>query len=326
MGRLHPESAGKGLETNVATLHRQSLLSRIHRDRYLLLLLLPGFVYFVIFAYAPMGGILIAFQDFKAFKGIWGSPWAGFKHFGEFFTSPYFYRVVKNTFLLNFYLIVFGFPAPIVLALMLNEFRHRVLKRSIQTISYLPHFISTVVIVGMVLNFLSPTSGIINKIIVAVGGRPIYFLAEPQWFRVVYVGIDIWKGIGWGSIIYLAALAGIDPELYDAAKVDGASRWQRIIHINIPGISSTIIILFILRMGSILRLGFEQVYLLYNPAIYRTADVIATFVYRRGLSGEGGPPDYSFGTAVGLFESIIGLFFLLSANWLSKKLAKQSLW
>lgn len=273
-----------------------------------------------------MGGLLMAFQDFKPFKGIFDSPWVGFKHFREFFESPYFYRILKNTVVLNFYLILFGFPAPVLLALMLNEVRSKYVKRSIQTISYLPHFISTVVVVGMAVNFMSPSTGIINKILTLLGVDPIYFLTEPRWFRPIYVTIDIWKTVGWGSIIYLAALAGIDPDLYDAAFVDGANRLQRIIHVNIPGILPTVTIMFILRIGRILKLGFEQVFLLYNPSTYETADIIATFVYRRGLAGDGGPPDFSFGTAVGMFESIIGFILLLIANRLSRKFSDSSLW
>lgn len=305
---------------------KKSILYRLIRDKYLLLLMIPGIAYFIIFSYTPMVGLLMAFQKYQPFKGMWESPWVGFENFAEFFRSPYFIRIIRNTILLNVYLIIFGFPAPIIFALLLNEVKVSGLKRSIQTISYLPHFISTVVIVGMAVNFLSPSLGIINQAIRAFGGEPVYFLTEPGWFRPIYVFIDVWKSVGWGSIIYLAALAGIDPELYDAAHVDGANRWHKIRYINIPGITSTIIIMFILRMGQIMKLGFEQVFLLYNPATYETADVIATFVYRRGLAGEGGPPDYSFGTAVGLFESVIGLIFLVAANKLAKKYFEYSLW
>lgn len=300
----------------------QNVWKNIKMQRYLYLMLLPVIIYYIIFRYAPMFGIVIAFKDYNLFRGIWESPWAGFKYFRQFFESVYFGRLLRNTLVISLYDIIFGFPAPIILALLLNEVSNSTFKRTIQTISYLPHFISTVVIVSMVVNFLSPSTGLINNIIEALGGERIYFLVEPKYFWTIYTTMNIWKGVGWGSIIYIASLAGIDPTLYEAAIIDGAGKWRQTWHITLPSISPTIIILFILRLGNILEVGYESIILMYNPRIYETADVFSTYVYRRGLLDA----DYSFATAVSLFQSVIGLILIVISNKIIRKYSDTSLW
>ncbi len=291
------------------------------RDRYLLLIFLPPLAYYLVFQYAPMVGVLIAFKRYEILKGIWGSPWAGLTYFRKYLSDPYFWRVARNTVLLNIYSLFWAFPAPVVLALLLNEVRSRRFRRLTQTVTYLPHFISTVVVVGMITNFLA-TGGVANRLITALGGQAISFLVRPEWFRTIYISSGIWQEAGWGSIIYMSALAAIHPELYEAALVDGANRWQRMLHITLPGISSTVVVMFILQLGRIMDVGFEKVFLLYNGATYETADVISTYVYRVGLVGA----DFSYGTAVDLFKSLIGLVFVTAANAASRRIGETSLW
>lgn len=291
------------------------------RHKYIYIMLIPVVLYYLIFQYQPMYGAQIAFRDFSPRLGLWKSEWVGLKYFTSFFNNYYFWRILRNTVVISFYDIIFGFPAPIILALLLNEIRSSFFKRTVQTITYLPHFISMVVICGMIVDFLA-SDGIINSLIQAFGGNSKQFLIKPEWFRTIYVGSGIWQGIGWGSIIYLAALSGINPELYEASVVDGANRWKQTINITIPGILPTIIIMFILRIGSMLSVGSEKILLLYNPNTYETADVISTFVYRKGIL----EMDYSFSTAVGLFNSIINFVLLLVANRMSKKISEVSLW
>lgn len=288
----------------------------------LYILILPVLVYFIIFHYWPMYGVQIAFKDFMASKGINGSPWVGFKHFERFFNSYYFWRLIKNTVGINLYQMAIGFPIPIILALMMNEVRNDAFKRVVQTVTYAPHFISTVVLVGMMVSFLSPTTGIVNIVIKALGGQPISFMTEPAWFKTLYVFSGIWQNMGWNSIIYMAALAGIDLQLHEAAIVDGASRMQRIWHINIPGILPTIIILFIMEAGKIMNLGFEKAFLMQNDLNIATGDVISTYVYRSGILGA----QYSFSTAVGLFNSAISFVMLILVNSISRRLSETSLW
>jgi putative aldouronate transport system permease protein len=299
-----------------------SFRRRLNESKYLLLLVLPTVLYFVIFHYVPMFGIAISFQKYNLFKGVWGSEWVGFKYYTMFFQNPDFFKLLRNTFLLGFYSLVFGFPAPILLALLLNELRSMVFKRFVQSVSYLPHFISNVVIVSMIVVFLSPSGGIVNRLIEGIGLEQINWLMSPEWFRTIFVTSGIWQGVGWSSIIYLAALTAIDPHLYEAADMDGAGRWSKIRHISFPGIMPAIVILFILNIGHVLAVGFEKVFLLYNPATYETADIISTYVYRVGLV-EG---NYSYATAIGLFTSLIDLAFLVSANYLSRKAGETSLW
>jgi putative aldouronate transport system permease protein len=294
----------------------------IHRDKLLLVMIIPVVLYYIIFAYLPMYGVIIAFKDYRPGRGIWGSSWVGLRYFEQFFTSYYLVRLMRNTLLINIYSILFGFPIPIIFALVLNEFKDGIFKRAIQTITYLPHFISIVVICGMIVNALSPQNGVVNTILENIIGHKINFLNESRWFRFIYVSSSIWQGFGWGSIIYLAALSGIDPNLYDAAKIDGAGRLRQIRHISLPGIMGTVITLLILSVGNMMSVGFEKIILLYNPTTYETADVISTYVYRAGLLGG----QYSFSTAVGLFNSMINMFLLLTANWISKKVTGHGLW
>jgi putative aldouronate transport system permease protein len=278
--------------------------------------------WYIIFCYAPIGGILVAFKNYKPIVGVWKSEWVGLRYFKQFFSSFYLVRLLRNTFLINFYDIIFGFPAPIILALLLNELTSSGYKRFVQTISYLPYFISQVVICGILVSFLD-SSGVITQFIAQItGNAPANLLAVPQYFRTIYVGSGIWQGIGFGSIIYLSALGSVDPQLIDAAAIDGCNRFGRIWHVTLPAIMPTIIIMLILRLGSIMNVGFEKIILLYNPSTYETADVISSFVYRYGLL----QGNYSYSTAVGLFNSVVNFGFLVIVNQISKKVTEVSLW
>lgn len=298
------------------------LFKKLWKNRYLYLLILPAVVYYLVFKYAPMYGLQIAFREFRPRLGISGGDWVGLKYFKEFFASAYFGRLIKNTVGISLYTIAVGFPIPIVLALLLNEVRNKYFKKSMQTLVYLPHFISTVVVVGIINAILSPSSGLLNTLVEALGGTPIHFMAEAKYFKTIYVISDIWQSAGYGSIIYLAALTSIDPSLYEAATVDGASKWKKMIYITIPCLIPTIIIMLILRMGSVFSIGYEKIMLMYNPSTYQTADVISTYVYRRAF--ENG--DYSFSTAVDLFNGVINFTILVIFNKLSKKFSDVSLW
>lgn len=268
-----------------------------------------------------MYGAQIAFRDYTPKLGVFHSPWAGLKHFGEFFKSVYFERLIRNTFSINLKNLVFGFPAPILFALLLNEVRSQKYKKFVQTVSYMPHFISTVVVAGMVLQFTA-TDGFLTQIMTLFGYPKQNLMMNPSLFQPIYVISDIWQGIGWGSIIYIAAIAGINAELYEAARMDGAGRFKQMLHVTLPGILPTIITMFILRVGNMMNLGFEKIILLYNSSIYETADVISTYVYRKGLVDQ----SYSFSTAVGLFNSVINLTLLFCANKICKRLTEHSLW
>lgn len=300
----------------------RSISRKLYKSRMLYLLFTPVLMYFLVFRYLPMFGLVIAFQDYSISKGIPGSVFVGLKHFREFFSSEYTWRIVRNTLMINVYGILFGFPAPIILALMFNEVRRPGFKRITQSISYLPHFISTVVTVAIFMKFVSYGDGVVNNLIEALGGERIFFLSKPQYFRSLYTAMGIWKGIGWGTIIYLAALAGVDQELYEACYMDGGGRFRQMWHITLPGISNTIAILLILNLGGMLEVGFESILLMYNPKLYETADVISTYVYRRGVLSN----EYSFSTAVGLLQSVIGLILITISNSLSKKFSEISLW
>jgi putative aldouronate transport system permease protein len=288
----------------------------------LYLLISPVIVYFIVFEYIPMYGLQIAFKNFVAVKGIMGSPWVGFEHFDRFFRSYYFWRLIKNTLGISLYSLVVGFPAPLILALMINEVRSKRFQKFVQTITYAPHFLSTVVMVGLILMFLSPNKGIINHLIQIFGGQPIAFLTEPAWFKSVYVFTGVWQGMGWGSIIYLAALAGIDPQMHEAAIMDGASRIRRIWHINLPSIMPTIMILLILNMGHVMSVGFEKVFLMQNNLNVEASDVISTYVYRNGILGA----QYSFSAAVGLFNSVVNFLLLLIVNSIARRVKQTALW
>ncbi len=299
------------------------LLTNFRQHRSLYLMAGIGILWFAIFRYVPMAGLAIAFQDFKITRGIWGSDWTGFENFTRFFRDPYCLRIIKNTFLLAFYSLIVGFPPPIILALLLNEVGNARFKRVAQSISYLPHFVSTVVVVGL-LQMLTASDGIVNNLLVRpFGGEPILFMSRPEWFRTLYVVSGVWQDVGWGSIIYLAAISGIDPELYEAAKIDGTSRIQAIWHITLPMIGPTVKVLLVLRMGQLLNVGFEKAYLLSSPATYQTSDVIATYVYRVGIaSGH----DFGYAAAIGLFESAISLVMVVGANYVSRRASGEGVY
>jgi putative aldouronate transport system permease protein len=268
-----------------------------------------------------MYGVVLAFKKFDISLGIIDSPWVGFRYFEEFFINPYSWTLIWNTVALRLWHLGLGFPAPVVLALLLNEIRQERFKRMVQTASYLPHFISLVVVCGMVVTFLA-SDGPINSIITFFGGQSIQWLQRPEWFRPIYIISGIWQDAGWTSVIYLAALTGINPDLYEAAVMDGANRFQRLLYITIPGIAPTVMIMFLLRVGQLLTMDFQRVLLLYTPSTYETADILGTYIYRRGIIGA----DFSFATAIGLFQSLVGLVFLLGSNSIAKKLGQTSLW
>ncbi len=285
-------------------------------------MILPGVLYFLIFKYVPLAGSVIAFQDYNLFKGIFESEFVGFKHFENLFTYPEFSQIFNNTLLISFYQLLFGFPAPIILALLLNEVRKMVFKKTVQTLLYLPHFLSWVIVGGLVINILSPSTGVINEIIRSLGGKEIFFMQEPDYFRSIVVGSGIWKSVGWNTIIYMAALAGINPQLYEAAEVDGAGKFRQAWSITIPLLLPTIMVLLLLQIGHILDLGFEQIYMLLNPLVTETGEVFDTYIYRVGLVGG----QFSYTTAIGLFKSVIGLILVVGANKLSKKMTGNSIY
>ena len=285
------------------------------------MLIVPALLYYIIFCYWPIYGQVIAFKDFSPAKGILGSPWAGIKHFKAFFMSRYFFQLIGNTLMINVYQLVFAFPAPILLALLLNELTNLRFKRIIQTLSYLPHFVSLVVVCGLTLDFMR-SDGVVNQIIQFFGGTPIQFFLISGWFRPLYTITNIWQSVGWSSIIYIAALSNIDLTLYEAADIDGAGRWQKMLHVSLPGILPIIAILLIMQMGNMMSVGFEKIILLYNPMIYETADVISTFVYRKGLQ----EMNYSYSAAVGVFNSVINVGLLCAANVLSRRSTGSGLW
>ena len=285
------------------------------------ILVVPVILFYILFCYKPMYGILIAFKDFSPAAGILGSDWVGLQHFKDFFDSYYFGRILKNTLVISLSSIILGFPAPIIFALLLNEIKNQKFKRVTQTISYMPHFISIVVICGMINMFVSD-KGIITYILTLFGGEKASMLTNPDYFVPIYVLSGIWQELGWGIIIYLSALSGVDQQLYEAAKLDGANRWQQMLHVTLPGIAGTIIIMLLLRMGSVMSVGYEKIILLYNPGIYETADVISTFVYRKGLLEY----EWSYSAAVGIFNSVINFLIVMIFNKVSKKVTEISLW
>jgi len=295
---------------------------RIVRDRQLLIIFLPGLLFYLLFRYGPLYGLIIAFKDYSVFRGIIDSPWVGFEYFEKFFNAPEFWQLFKNTFLLGFLTLVFSFPAPILLALLLNEVRISWFKKGVQTASYLPTFLSVVIISSMIIDFLSPTNGIVNKILNSLGFASKYFLIDPDWFRPIYIISEIWTNAGYESIVYLAAIAGISPTLYEAAKVDGASRLKMIFSVTLPSILPTVLIMLILKTGNMITIGYEKVLLLYNTMTYEVADVFSTFVYRKGLLAN----DYSYGAAVGLFEAFVAMALLLISNYASKRMGGNGLW
>lgn len=304
---------------------KKSLIETIKADfkqnKYLILMSLPVVIWYIVFHYVPLYGITIAFKNYSPMKGIFDSSWVGLRWFKEFFNSYYAFRVIKNTFVINLLQLTFGFPAPIILAVLLNEVRNSSFKKSVQTITYLPHFISLVVICGMIVDFTAK-DGFINILLQIFGWTPTNLLLKPEYFRTIYVGSGIWQGVGWGSIIYLAALSGIDTEQYEAATIDGANRWRQFVNVTLPGIAPTIIILLIMQIGRLMSEGADKIILLYNANTYETADIISSFVYRRGMIDS----NFSYSTAVGLFNSVINLTLLLTANKISRKVSETSLW
>jgi ABC-type polysaccharide transport system, permease component len=295
--------------------------TKMKRSRYLYLLIALPLVYFFLFKYLPIYGVVIAFKDFDVFKGILGSDWVGLRYFKEAFLDPDFWPTFWNSISLSLLTILFSFPAPILLAISINELRGSRYKRFIESVSCFPHFISMVAVVSILLSFVE-RDGIVNHAIQALGEKPISFMLEPRWFRPLYIITDIWKEIGWNSIIYLAAISTIDVEMYEACDIDGAGRIRRILSVTLPAIMPTVVIMLILRIGSIMTLSFEKVLLMQNPVIYSTADIIDTYVYRRGLVGS----QFSYATAIGLFQSIIGLVFILATNAIARKTSETSLW
>jgi putative aldouronate transport system permease protein len=313
-------SLGHQQTVKTGTGGRRWRLIRGNLDMYALLL--PGLAFLLLFKYTPMYGILIAFQDFNIFGGIGGSDWVGLAQFEKLIHSTDFMHVLINTLLISLYKIVILFPIPVVIALLLNEVKRMFFKRTIQTVIYLPHFLSWVIISGLFITILSPAGGLVNEIIRSFGGHPVSFLTDNQFFRSVIVFTAGWKETGWNAIVFIAAIAGIEQEQYEAAAIDGAGRIRQMISITLPGILPTVVLMFILRIGSLLEAGTEQILTMYNPLVYQTGDVIGTFVYRLGL----GQQDYSFSTAVGLFNSVVGFILVLSGNMLSRKFLNRSIW
>ena len=321
------------MTTNLKVPGRKSWTQRLRNEmaanwQLYLLVLLPV-VYLILFHYWPMLGVQIAFKDFKPTKGIWGSPWASsrgqvnvFKHFQRFLRSSYSLQIIGNTISLSLYSLLAKFPCCLLLALMMNELRSERVKRVVQTITYAPHFISMVVMCSMIILFLSPSSGVLNRIIEILGGQSVYFMGKPEYFKTIYVLSGVWQNTGWSSIIYMAALSGIDPQLHEAATIDGASRLQRVWHINLPGILPTAVILLIMNCGSLMSIGFEKAFLLMNDLNRAAAEIISTFVYQRGLIDR----NYSSAAAIGLFNSAINLVLLLGVNAIARRVSDTSLW
>jgi putative aldouronate transport system permease protein len=305
-----------------ALLKKDGIPARYWKHRAVMLLLLPGLVYYIIFCYGPMYGIQIAFRNFNIRLGISGSPWVGLKHFRTVFSTPSFREVFFNTVTISFYKLLFGFPAPVIFALLLSELKGVYFKKTVQTLSYLPHFVSWVVLSGIFIQLLSPGSGPVNGLLKALGLPSIYFLGDTRFFRLTLVLTSIWKGVGWGSIVYLAAITSVDRELYEAAALDGANRFQMMTRITLPSITHVIVFMFIMAVGGLVGDDFDQIFNLYNAAVYRVGDVISTYTYRRGLQGL----EYGFGAAVGLFQSVISFMLILIANKLASKFSDYALW
>jgi ABC-type polysaccharide transport system permease subunit len=322
---MEANSAGTNRPTSeVAARPNKLLLTEPVRNYQLYLLSLLPLVWLIIFKYVPMYGVIVAFKNFSPSRGILGSPWVGMKYFVRFFESFYFERIMLNTIGINVYELVAGFPVPIILALALNSSLRRGYKKTVQFVVYMPHFISTVVMVGIILRMLSPTTGVTASLLKALGGEPIDFISVPEYFKSIYVWSGVWQNAGWGTIIYLAALSSIDPQLYEAASIDGANRFRQIRHIDIPGILPTIVILLILNTGRMMSIGFEKVFLMQNPLNLESSEVISTYIYKVGLASDF--PDFSYGAAIGLFLSVINLIMLVSVNKIAKQLGGTTLW
>jgi putative aldouronate transport system permease protein len=300
----------------------KNIQTTIKRDRALIVMIIPVVIYYLIFHYKPMYGILIAFKNFSISKGILRSEWAGLKYFMQFFQSYFFPRLLRNTVLISVYGLIWGFPIPILFALFLNEIKNGYYKKIVQTASYLPYFISTVVVVGIIYNLLSPQTGVIANVVKLFNGTPVNYMISARYFRTIYISSGIWQGFGINSILYIAAISGIEQEQYEAAIVDGASRFAQTIHITIPGILPTVIILLILNLGKLMSVGYEKIILMYSPSIYEVADVISTYTFRKGIF----ETQYSFAAAVGFFNSVINFILLIIFNKISKMISEISLW
>lgn len=301
---------------------RRTLLRDLKRGRDLYIMLIPAIIWYILFFYKPIGALQVAFKDYNPIIGVSASKWVGLKHFKAFFQSPYAHRTIRNSFTINVIQLVTTFPLTILFALLLNEMSSKKYKTFVQTASYMPHFISSVVVAGLVVSFLSPSAGIINVLIEKLGFERQYFLIKPEWFKPIYVTMGGWQGIGFGTIIYTSAISSIDETLYEAARIDGAGRLKQMWHITLAGILPTITLMLIMRLGGMLSVGYETIILLYQPSTYETADVISTFVYRKGMVNN----DYSFATAVSFFNSLVSLVLVVSANWISKRLSDTALW
>lgn len=315
---IKKESPGKQEGRIMRFMREKAIL----RNKQLYFLMIPVILYYAVFCYAPIYGIQLAFKNFNAAKGIAGSPWVGLTHFQRFFTSPYFGRLMGNTIAISLLQLAFGFLVPILLALMVNEVRNKRMQKLVQNITYFPYFLSVVVLVGMLKNFVHPDYGIVNVIISALGGTPVDFIQEAQWFRPLYVISGVWQTAGWNSIIYIAALAGVDVEMHESAKIEGASRLQRLWYINLPSIMPTIMIVLILNVGQMMNIGFEKAFLMQNSLNLATADIISTYVYKIGIQGA----QYDYSTAINLFNSVINCILLFTVNTIAKKAGETSLW
>lgn len=318
---LTSSSIALGTTKEIKAANRKNNVKKVLSSWQLYVLILPAFIYFLVFHYGPMYGVQIAFKNYMPSLGIWGSPWVGLDHFTRFFNSYYFWDLITNTVGISIYSLIVGFPLPIILALVLNEVKDGAFKKTVQTITYAPHFISTVVIVGMIIAFLSPSSGIINNALSVFGFETKAFMEDPSWFKSIYVLSGVWQSTGWSSVIYMAALSGIDTQLHEAATIDGASRWQRMIYINLPYLMPTMIILLIMNFGSVMSVGHEKVLLMQNPLNMPSSNIIATFTYQQGLLDA----QYSYAAAIGLFNSLINAALLLGVNKISKKVSETSL-
>jgi len=310
------------MKTGMDKKYFKTLSRDLFRDRWLYVFLIFPITFYIVFRYTPMYGLIIAFKDYKIVRGIFGSEWVGLQQFQRLFNTPDFYKVLRNTLLLNIYGLVVGWPAPIILAILLNEVRKPGFKRVTQSILYLPYFISWVVLAGIFIQILSPSTGVVNLALKALGIKPIFFMADNVWWVIMYLFSGVWQGAGWGTIIYLAAISAIDPELYEAAWIDGANKWTQTWHITLPGIKATISILLILRMGGMMDVGFEHIYNMMNPSVYEVSEVFSTYVYRVGILRS----QFSYTTAVGLFQSVVSLIFVFSANKITQMLGENSLW
>ncbi|MED1236185.1 sugar ABC transporter permease [Bacillus paralicheniformis] len=315
------EITAKTGKTAVETEKKPTGLQAVKRDKWLYLLLVPGVLYFLIFKYWPMWGVFIAFKDYSPYLGFWQSEWVGFEYFKDFFMNPDFFRLLRNTLMLAALDLIFAFPAPLIVALMLNELRHAIYKRCIQTFIYVPHFVSWTIVVSMTFVFFTVDTGVMNKMLQSITGKEIAFLSDPEWFRPMIVLQSIWKETGWGTILFLAALPSVDQEQYEAAVMDGAGRLRRMWHITLPAIRSTIVVLLILRIGSFLNIGFEQIFLMTNSLNRSVAEIFDTYVYVVGIT-QGA---YSYSTAVGLFKSVVGIILIFGANYIAKKFDQDGL-